>query len=182
MNHEIILTCALTGGGESVNKSEYVPVTPREIAESAIEAAKAGAAIVHIHVRDPKTRMGSRDVELYREAVGRIRDSKVDVIINLTGGMGGTLDLHDADPLTPGPLTNLVGAKERLAHVAELRPEICTLDCGTINLSDATSFHVGTPEMLRIGARYVLELGVKPEMEVSTPATSGSPTNLSPKI
>src|SRR5665647_1599019 len=166
MNRNVILTCALTGSSDTASKSQYVPVTPKEIAESGIEAAQAGATVLHIHVRDPETKKGSRKLEYYREVVGRIRDSGVDVIINLTGGMGGTLEIRDEDPSSRGPLTDLVGAKERLAHVAELRPEICTLDCGTINLSDSTTFHVGTPELLRVGARYTQEIGVKPEMEV----------------
>ena len=166
MNRNVILTCALTGASDTADKSEHVPVTPKQIAESGIEAAKAGATVLHIHVRNPETGKGSREVAYYREVVGRIRDSGVDVILNLTGGMGGTVDISDASPNERGPLTDLVGAKERLVHVEELRPEICTLDCGTINLSDSTTFHVGTPEMLRVGAAYTQELGVKPEMEV----------------
>lgn len=166
MNREVILTCALTGAGDTVGKSEHVPVTPEQIAESGIAAARAGATVVHVHVRDPKTGQGSRDTALYREVVERIDASGVDVVVNLTAGMGGDLDVPDSDPLTPGPGTDLVSARERLAHVEELRPEICTLDCGTLNFGDGSSIYVGTPEMLRIGAQRIQELGSKPEMEI----------------
>ena len=166
MNREVIVTCALTGAGDSVGRSEHVPVTPQQIAESAIEAARAGATVVHVHVRDPETGKGSRDPSLYREVVERIRASDVDVILNLTAGMGGDLQVRDADPTTAGPDSDLVGALVRLEHVEELRPELCTLDCGTLNFSDHDMIYVSTPEMLRAGARRIQELGVKPELEV----------------
>ncbi|MDF2966369.1 MAG: hypothetical protein K0Q93_147 [Nocardioidaceae bacterium] len=166
MNRDVIVTCALTGAGDSVGRSEHVPVTPQQIAESAIEAARAGATVVHVHVRDPKTGRGSRETSLYREVVERIHASDVDVIINLTAGMGGDLQVRDADPTTPGPDTDLVGALVRLEHVEELRPELCTLDCGTLNFSDHDLIYVSTMEMLRAGARRIQELGVKPELEV----------------
>src|SRR5699024_4546817 len=129
MNPEVILTCALTGAGDTVGKSEHVPVTPEQIAQSGIEAAQAGATVVHVHVRDPQTGQGSRDAKLYAEVVERIEASGEDVIINLTAGMGGDLQIRDSDPLTPGPDTDLVSATERLVHVEKIRPEICTLDC-----------------------------------------------------
>jgi uncharacterized protein (DUF849 family) len=166
VNREVIVTCALTGAGDSVGRSEHVPVTPEQIAESAIDAARAGATVVHVHVRDPATGKGSRDTNLYREVVERIRASDVDVIVNLTAGMGGDLQVRDADPATAGPDTDLVGALVRLEHVEELRPELCTLDCGTLNFSDHDMVYVSTPEMLRAGARRIQELGVKPELEV----------------
>jgi 3-dehydrocarnitine:acetyl-CoA trimethylamine transferase len=166
VNREVIVTCALTGAGDSVGRSEHVPVTPEQIAESAIDAARAGATVVHVHVRDSATGKGSRDTGLYREVVERIRASDVDVILNLTAGMGGDLQVRDADPATPGPDTDLVGALVRLEHVEELRPELCTLDCGTLNFSDHDMVYVSTPEMLRAGARRIQELGVKPELEV----------------
>ena len=130
---EAFITCAITGAGDSTAISKKVPITPAEIAESAIEAAKAGAAIVHIHVRDPKTGKGARAPHLYREVVERIRASKVDVVINLTTGMGGDLILGAAEsPLPPLAGTDMAGATERLEHVLELRPEICTLDAAAI--------------------------------------------------
>jgi uncharacterized protein (DUF849 family) len=166
MNTEVILTCALTGAGDTVGKSEHVPVTPEQIAGSGIDAARAGATVVHVHVREPETGQGSRKTAFYAEVVERIEASGVDVIINLTAGMGGDLQVRDADPTTPGPDTDLVGGLERLAHVEEIQPEICTLDCGTLNFGDGDMTYVSTPEMLRIGARRIQELGVKPELEV----------------
>lgn len=166
MNRDVILTCALTGAGDTTGKSEHVPVTPEQIAESGIEAARAGATVVHVHVRDPETGQGARDPRLYAEVVERIEASGVDVIVNLTAGMGGDLQVRDTDPTTPGPQTDLVSATDRLAHVEQIRPEICTLDCGTLNFGDGDMTYVSTPEMLRTGARRIQELGVKPEMEV----------------
>jgi len=166
VNREVIVTCALTGAGDTVGRSEHVPVTPHQIARAAIDAARAGATVVHVHVRDPATGQGSRRTELYREVVERIRASDVDVIINLTAGMGGDLQIRDAEPAAPGPDSDLIGARERLAHVEELRPEMCTLDCGSLNFGDHDLIYVSTPEMLRAGARRVQELGVKPELEV----------------
>jgi uncharacterized protein (DUF849 family) len=166
MNPEVILTCALTGAGDTAGKSEYVPVTPEQVAESGIAAARAGATVVHVHVRDPETGQGSRETRFYAEVVERIEASGVDVILNLTAGMGGDLQVRDSDPTTPGPATDLVSATERLKHIEEIRPEICTLDCGTLNFGDGDMTYVSTPEMLRIGARRIQELGVKPELEV----------------
>jgi 3-dehydrocarnitine:acetyl-CoA trimethylamine transferase len=169
VNHEVFITCAVTGAGDTTRRSELVPVTPAAIAESAIEAARAGAAVAHIHVRDPRTGRGSRDVALYREAVEHIRGADVDVVLNLTAGMGGDLVLGgDEAPLPPALTgTDMVGAEERLAHVAELRPEICTLDCGTMNFAAGGDYvMVNTPGMLRAMARRIQELGVRPELEV----------------
>ncbi len=169
MNWDVFITCAVTGAGDTAARSEHVPVTPVQIAESAIEAARAGAAIVHIHVRDPQTGLGGRDPAHYREAVERIRASELDVIINLTAGMGGDLVLGGEDsPLPPDPAgTDMVGAAERLEHVAELRPEICTLDCGTMNFAAGGDYvMVNTPSMLRAMAARIRDLGVRPELEV----------------
>lgn len=166
MNYEVIVTCAITGAGDTVGRHPAIPVTPPQIADSAIEAAKAGASVVHCHVRDPKTGKGTRDVKLYREVVERIRASDVDAVINLTCGMGGDLTVDDADPMRPGPGTDLVDAMTRLEHVEELRPEICTLDCGTMNFGDGNTVVIQTPNMLRAMAKRVRELGVKPELEV----------------
>lgn len=165
MNKDVMITCAITGAGDTVGKHPAIPITPQQIAEAAIEAAKAGATIAHMHVREPDSGKPSRRVELYREVVDRIRDSGTDIIINLTAGMGGDLQVRDSDPTKPGPDSDLVPAMERLAHVEALLPEICTLDCGTLNFGDGDMTYVGTPEMLRKGAKRVQELGVKPELE-----------------
>jgi uncharacterized protein (DUF849 family) len=169
MNTEAFITCAVTGAGDTTARSDNVPVTPEQIAASALEAARAGAAVVHIHVRDPSTRQGSRDVELYRQVVEIIRAADVDAVINLTAGMGGDLVLGGPD--SPLPLdqvaTDLAGAAERLAHVEALMPEICTLDCGTMNFAAGGDYVMAnTPEMLRAMARRIQSLGVRPELEV----------------
>jgi uncharacterized protein (DUF849 family) len=167
MNSEVIITCAVTGAGDTVGKHPAIPVTPAQIAAAALEAARAGAAVAHIHVRDPETGKFSRDVRLYREVVERIRASDTDVVINLTAGMGGDFELgSDADPSRAGPNTDLVGPLERLAHVEALLPEICTLDCGTLNFGDANTIYISTPDYLRRGAVRVQQLGVKPELEI----------------
>ncbi|PHQ69139.1 MAG: NADPH dependent quinone reductase [Sneathiella sp.] len=168
MKWDVFITCAVTGSGETTDKSDKVPVTPEEIANSAIAAGQAGAAIAHIHVRDPKTGGPSRDIGLYRDVVDRIRASDTDIIINLTAGMGGDLVFGDVEnplPLNPEG-TDMVGATERLDHVRELLPEICTLDCGTMNFSHGDYVMTNTPSMLREMARQVQELGVRPEIEI----------------
>jgi uncharacterized protein (DUF849 family) len=169
MNWEVFITCAVTGAGETTERSDRVPVSPQQIADAAIEAARAGAAIAHIHVRDPATGRGSRDVELYREVVRRVRGADVDVVLNLTAGMGGDLVL--GSPQQPLPLnedgTDMAGADERLAHVAELLPEICTLDCGSMNFAAGGDYvMVNTPAVLSAMAHRVQQLGVRPELEV----------------
>lgn len=169
MNWEAFITCALTGAGETVARSDRVPITPPQIADAALEAARAGAAVVHVHVRDPATGKGARDPGLFREVVDRIRSSGQDVVINTTAGMGGDLVLGgDQAPLPPDPWgTDMAGASERLAHVEELLPDICTLDCGTMNFAAGGDYvMVNAPAMLRAMARKVQALGVKPELEV----------------
>ncbi|MGV8843953.1 MAG: 3-keto-5-aminohexanoate cleavage protein [Pseudomonas sp.] len=167
MNHDVIVTCALTGAGDITGRNPHVPVTPQQIAAAAIEAAKAGATVVHAHVRDPQTGKPSRDTALYREVVERIRDSGVDIVINLTAGMGGDLEIGPGErPTEFGPGTDLVGPLTRLAHVEELLPEICTLDCGTLNFGDGDTIYVATPAQLRAGAKRITELGVKAELEI----------------
>jgi uncharacterized protein (DUF849 family) len=167
MNTEVIITCAVTGAGDTAGKHPGLPVTPEQIATAAIEAARAGAAIAHCHVRDPQTGKGARDPALYREVVERIRASDTDVVINLTAGMGGDFEVGpDEAPTRPGPATDLVGPLERLIHVEELRPEICSLDCGSLNFGEGNLVVINTPPHLRAGARRIQELGVKPELEI----------------
>ena len=169
MNWGSFITCAVTGSGETTTKSDKVPVTPEQIADSAIEAAKAGAAIVHIHVREPGSGRGSRNTEYYAEVVDRVRSSDTDVVINLTAGMGGDLVLGGDEKVFPIDEigTDMAGATERLDHVTRLRPEICTLDCGTMNFSSGGDYiMVNTPSVLRKMAKLVQQLGVRPELEV----------------
>ncbi|HEY5701465.1 MAG TPA: 3-keto-5-aminohexanoate cleavage protein [Gammaproteobacteria bacterium] len=169
MNPEVFVTCAVTGAGDTTGRSPHVPVTPAQIADSAVDAAKAGAAVVHIHVRDPETGAGARDPALFRQVVDRVRSSGVDVVLNLTAGMGGDLVLGGSE--TPLPLneagTDLAGASERLAHVEQLLPEICTLDCGSMNFAAGGDYvMLNTPDALRAMATKVKALGVRPELEV----------------
>ncbi len=166
MNNEVIITCAVTGAGDTVGRHPGVPVTPEQVADAAIEAAKAGAAVAHVHVRDPETGKGSRDPALFREAVERIRDSGTDVVINLTAGMGGDWVPSDDDPSLPGPGTDMIGPAERLAHVEDLKPEICSLDCGTLNFGGGNEIYISTPAYLKAMAEQVKAWGVKPELEV----------------
>ena len=166
MNYDVVVTCAVTGAGDTTGKSPHVPVTPKDIAAAAIEVAKAGAAIAHIHVRDPETGKGSRDPKLFKEVVDRVRDSGTDVVINLTAGMGGDWVPSDEDPAMPGPGTDMISAEDRLAHVHECLPEICSLDCGTLNFGNGNEIYISTPPMLRHMAALTKEWGVKPELEV----------------
>ena len=167
-SRDVFITCAVTGAGDTTGRSDKVPVTPEQIADAAISAAKAGAAIAHIHVRDPQTGKPSRDLGLYREVVQLIAASGVDMVLNLTAGAGGDLVLGSPDaPLPPDPLaTDMASAEERLAHVAELRPEICTLDCGTMNFGEGDYVMTNTPAMLQAMAARIKDLGVRPEIEI----------------
>ena len=167
MNKDVIISCAVTGSGDTVGKHPAIPVTPEEIANAAIEAASAGAAIAHMHVRNPETGKATRDDELYKEVVSRIKENGSDVIINLTSGMGGDIEIGPEDDLLKfGPNTDFINAMERLSHVEKILPDICSLDCGTLNFGDGNMIYVSTPEQLRIGAKRIQELGVKPELEI----------------
>ena len=169
MNWEAFITCAVTGAGDTAGRSEMVPVTTKQIADSALEAAAAGAAVVHIHVRNPSTGKGARDPELFRDVVDRIRSSGVNVVLNLTAGMGGDLVLGgDERPLPPvDEGTDMAGASERLRHVEQLLPDICTIDCGTMNFAAGGDYVMtNTPAMIRAMAAKVQALGVRPELEV----------------
>ena len=167
MNRDVFITCAVTGSGATQDRSPHVPRSPKEIAESAIEAARAGAAIVHCHVRDPQTGAPSRQPALYREVTDRIRASDVDVVLNLTAGMGGDIVFGSTE--APFPVneaaSDMIGATERIAHIADCLPEICTLDCGTMNFAEADYVMTNTPGMLRAMSAMMTELGVKPEIE-----------------
>ena len=168
MNFNAFITCAVTGSGNTVGKHPDIPITPEQISTAAIDAAKAGAAIVHIHVRDPQSGAPSRDPKLFAEVVSRIRDSDTDVVINTTAGMGGDMVFGVGE--NPLPLdaegTDMAGPLERLAHVEQLLPEICTLDCGTMNFAESNYVMTNTPGMLKTMAKRVQELGVRPELEV----------------
>lgn len=166
MNREVFITCAVTGSGSTQDRSPHVPRSPQQIAESAIAAAKAGAAVVHCHVRDPETGVPSRKLAYYREVTERIRAAEIDVVLNLTAGMGGDMVFGDVEsPLPVAEGTDMIGATERVAHIAECRPEICTLDCGTMNFAESNYVMTNTPGTLQVMARMMTELGVKPEIE-----------------
>jgi uncharacterized protein (DUF849 family) len=176
MNPEVVLTCAVTGAGDSVGRSPHVPVTAEQIAGACIEAAQAGAAVVHVHVRDPATGKAARAVEYYEDVVERVRQSNTDVVLNLTCGMGGDLFL---DPDLPSRMiegTDLATPYERMEHVHRLRPEICTIDCGSMNFGDHVVINrTGDLEKM---ARYAQEWGVKPELEVFDMGQVGIATKL----
>ncbi len=166
INRKVFITCAVTGSGGSQDRSPEVPRSPKQIADSAISAAKAGAAVVHCHVRDPETGVASRDPKLYRELTDRVRDSATDVVLNLTAGMGGDMVFGPASaplPLQEG--TDMGSAESRMEPIAECLPEICTLDCGTMNFAEADYVMTNTPGMLEAMGRMMTELGVKPEIE-----------------
>ncbi len=166
MNRDVFITCAVTGSGSTQDRSPHVPRSPQQIAESAIAAAKAGAAIVHCHVRDPDTGTPARDLKLYREVTERIRDADVDVVLNLTAGMGGDIVFGGIEnPLPPKDGTDMIGATERVAHIADCLPEICTLDCGTMNFAEADYVMTNTPGMLQAMGQMMTDLGVCPEIE-----------------
>lgn len=163
MNREIIITCALTGSGDSATKSDKVPVTPQEIAADAVKAANAGAAIVHVHVRNPQTKQFSRDINLYKEVSKLIRESGVDVILNLTAGMGADFVPDKDNPNLGGPGSDMITPYERVRHIIEIKPDISTLDCGSMNYS--ASVYVASMDMLRETAKHLMQAGVKAEVE-----------------
>ncbi|WP_439141150.1 3-keto-5-aminohexanoate cleavage protein [Planktotalea sp.] len=166
MNKDVFITCAVTGSGGTQDRSPHVPRSPKQIADSAIAAAKAGAAVAHCHVRDPESGAPSRDLTYYREVTDRIRDAEVDVVLNLTAGMGGDIMFGSAEkPFPTAAGTDMVGATERVAHIAECLPEICTLDCGTMNFAEADYVMTNTPGMLTAMGGMMTKLGVKPEIE-----------------
>ena len=166
MNRDVFITCAVTGSGGTQDRSPHVPRSPKQIADSAIAAAKAGAAVVHCHVRDPETGKPSRKLEYYREVTDRIRDADVDVVLNLTAGMGGDIIFGGTEsPFPVAEGTDMISAAERVEHVLECLPEICTLDCGTMNFAEADYVMTNTPGMLQAMGRMMTQAGVKPEVE-----------------
>ena len=167
MNREVFITCAVTGSGGTQDRSPHVPRSPEQIADSAIEAAKAGAAIVHCHVRDPETGAPSRDPAMFRKVTERIRESGTDCVLNLTAGMGGDIVTGPASsplPLDPSG-TDMASGADRVAHVLDCRPEICTLDCGTMNFAEADYIMANTPGMLQDMAKRMTDSGVRIEIE-----------------
>ncbi len=167
MNNEVFITCAVTGSGNTFDRHPAIPASPEQIANAAIEAAQAGAAIAHIHVRDPDTGAPSRKPGYYKEVCDRVRDSGTDVVLNLTAGMGGDMVFGEGENLLPlAGSTDMAGPLERLEHVELCLPEICTLDCGTMNFAEANYVMTNTPGVLNTMAKRVQELGVRPELEV----------------
>lgn len=164
MNRTPFITCAVTGAGDTAHRSPHVPVTPKEIADSGLAAARAGAAILHLHVRDPETRQQSRGLAHYREVVERVRDANPEVIVNLTGGAGGDIVLGADDPLAFAEGTDFVDAQGRMEHIVELKPDMASLDCGSLNFDEM--IYATTPSMLRTMATAYREAGVLPELEV----------------
>ena len=165
MNNDVIITCAVTGAGDTTSRSNLIPITPQQVADAAIEAAQAGAAVCHIHVRDPQTGAGSRDPQLFKQTLDIIKESGVDMIINLTAGMGGDWVPSEEDPSLPGPGTDMIGPEARLEHVKLCKPDICSLDCGTMNFGGNYTY-INTAPYLRTMAEIARDLGVKPELEV----------------
>ncbi|MER8886929.1 3-keto-5-aminohexanoate cleavage protein [Mesorhizobium sp. M0816] len=167
MNREVFITCAVTGGSDTAGTTRNVPRSPKEIADAAIEAAKAGAAVAHIHVRDPETGAPSRRNDLYKEVTDRVRQASTDVVLNITAGMGADLVFGSVEqPLPLAPSTDLCGATERFSHIAECLPEICTLDCGTMNFNVGDFVMTNTPATLRAMAKMTADHGVRAEIEV----------------
>lgn len=163
MNKNVIVSCAVTGAGDTTGKSRHVPVTPKEIADSAIKAAKAGATIAHVHARDPETGGLSHDVNLFKEIVERIRESETDVIINITSGGGGDWIPSEDDPTRGGEGTDIQTPEERHEPVGKLLPEMCTLDCGSTNFGNM--LYVSPTDWLERQAKLVKESGVRAELE-----------------
>ena len=163
MNYEVILTCAVTGGSDVKDKHPELPITPEEIATAAIEAAQAGAVVAHIHVRDPKTGLPGRNLEFYKETVKLIRGSDTDVVLNITTGMGGDLIPSEENPAMAGPGSDMISPAERVQHIEMIKPEICTLDCGSFNYSYTA--YIATMDMLRESAGRIQRAGVRPEIE-----------------
>lgn len=160
----VFITCAVVGNFTTRKHNPNVPITPKEIADDCLAAASAGAAIVHIHVRDPVTELPSMSIEHYREVVDRIREKNSDLIINLTTGLGGRYHPTKGNPAKAGPLTNLVAAEERVKHITAIRPDIATLDLNTMVFGGEVV--INTPDSIRTMAQHIIAAGVRPEIEL----------------
>ncbi len=163
-HQKVIITCAITGNLTRPEQSPHLPITPQQIADSALEAAEAGAAIAHIHVRDPETGRPSMSIDLYRDVMDRIRAKNPRLIINLTTGPGGRFVPSEEDPKIAGPGTTLMAPEKRVEHVEILRPEICTLDLNTMNSGGQVV--INTPTNVRKMANRIRAAGVMPELEL----------------
>ncbi len=164
MRKKVALVCAVTGGGDSYLKSDKVPRSPEQIAADAVAAAKAGAAIVHLHVRDPETGAFSRKPEYFEEVTRLIKESGTDVVLNMTTGMGGDYEPDDDDPNKQGPTNDNVNVKERMEHVLRCKPEICTIDCGSYNMGN-DQVYIAPLKFLRQAGELIKGTGITPEIE-----------------
>ncbi len=161
---KVFITCAITGNLTLPEQTPYLPISPKDIADSALQAADMGAAIVHLHVRDPETGKPSMELAHYREVVERIRDRNKDVILNITTGPGGRFVPSDADPKVAGPGTTLMAPEQRVEHIVALKPDICTLDLNTMNSGGQVV--INTPKNVRKMAAIIKSAGVMPEIEL----------------
>jgi len=161
---KVFITCAVTGNLTTPDQTPHLPITPEQIADSCLGAAEAGAAVVHIHVRDPQTGNPSMSLELYRDVVERIRTKNAQLILNLTTGPGGRFVPSEDDPKVAGPGTTLLPPEKRVEHIAVLRPDICTLDLNTMN--SGKQVVINTPGNVRRMAKVINDAGVKPELEL----------------
>jgi len=159
-----ILTCAVTGNLTRPDQTPYLPVTPEQIASECLAAAEAGAAVVHIHVRDPQTGRPSMEIDHYRDVVDRIRRRRPDLVINLTTGPGGRYVPSEEDPKIYAPGTTLLPPEKRVEHIALIRPDICSLDLNTMN--SGPDVVINTPRNVRKMASVIRSSGVMPELEI----------------
>ncbi|ABE42323.1 3-keto-5-aminohexanoate cleavage protein [Polaromonas sp. JS666] len=164
MAHKTIITCAVTGNITTPDQHPGLPITPEQISTASLEAAEAGASIVHIHVRDPKTGKPSMEVEYYRDVMSRIRSANRKLVINLTTGPGGRFVPSEEDPQVAGPGSTLLVPEKRVVHIPLLKPDICTLDLNTMNSGEQVV--INTPKNVARMAKVIREAGVKPEIEL----------------
>jgi len=167
MSRPVIITCAVTGSSDTSGKNPNVPILPEDIARNIVDAALEGAAIAHVHVRDPATGKEARDAALFREVVTRVRESKVDVILNLTSAVGTAVFFDEENPSRLAPSTDFLHPRERFIHIAENQPEICSLDMCTMMYGPDP--YINLPEHIRHIAEAARRHGVKPEIEIFNP-------------
>jgi uncharacterized protein (DUF849 family) len=158
-----IITCAVTGNITTVKQNPHLPVTPEQITTAVLEAAEEGAAIAHVHVRDPSG-MPSMEIEYYRDVMDRVRRRNSEVILNLTTGPGGRFVPSEEDPRVAGPGTSLMPPEKRVEHIEILKPDVCTLDLNTMNSGEQVV--INTPRNVIRMARRIRAAGVKPEIEL----------------